>query len=148
MKRPDSLTKVLLAIIAAGLCVLILRPYLAPVAKVVRAAQFQVVDSQGEVRAALGLLPDGTPSLALREKDGTLRAALVLPGRLDGAPGLVLFDKEGKTRAGVMVLKDGSPGLFLDDKDEKVRAALGVFPDGSPGLDLRDKDGKVLWSAP
>ncbi len=117
MKRIDWFTKVMLAAIAAGVWVLILRPVFtpgdvraageaeAPAPKVLRAEGFEVVDSQGKVCAALGLKSDGTSALALRDKDGKGRAVLgttELETIRTGESGktaessLVLFDKDGK----------------------------------------------------
>lgn len=59
-------------------------------AKVVRARRFEVVDEAGETRAALRVLPDGSP-------------------------GLDLYDAAGEVRAGLEVNRDGSPALRLAD---------------------------------
>ena len=133
MKRIDLFTKVMLAAIAAGLWVLILRPVFTPgdvraavkagVPKVVRAQRFEVVDSKGKRRASLSLGADGSPALNL-------------------------LDKHGKARAALSVGADGSPALALFDKDRKVRAVLALLPDGRPLLAVHDKDGRVLWKAP
>lgn len=113
----------------------------APPTKVLRAERFEAVDSQGTLRAGLGVMPDGRPGLLLADKDGKPAASLfVLP---DGSPALGLFDKDGTLRAGLSVRPDGSPALGLQDTDGKLRAMLSVDADGSPGLALRDKDGKV-----
>jgi len=157
MRKVDRFTKVMLAVIAAGLWVLILRPVVVPgsvraaagkqvpVAKVLRAERFEVVDSSGKVRAALETLPDGSPGLTLRDKDGQMRAWLsLLP---DGSPGLTLRDKDGQMRAGLL-LSNGSPGLSLWGKDGKGGAMLAVRADGSPELALYDKDGRLVWQTP
>ena len=134
MRKVDRFTKVMLAVIAAGLWVLILRPVVVPgsvraaagkqvpVAKVLRAERFEVVDSSGKVRAALETLPDGSPGLTLRDKDGQMRAGLLL--------------------------SNGSPGLSLWGKDGKGGAMLAVRADGSPELALYDKDGRLVWQTP
>jgi len=143
-----------------------------PVAKVVRAQKFEVVDSEGNVRvgvttaggsaglyvkdkdgklrlrmgAGMGLTDAGQPSLSMRDKDGNLRVALSVED--DGRPMLGLSNKDGRPRVLLWVDEDGSPGLVLSDKDEKFVAMLRVFDDVGPRLVLSDKDGKVIWKAP
>jgi len=91
--------------------------------EVVRAQQFELVDSQGKVRALLAMLPDGGPILAL-------------------------YDKGGKAAANLSLLPGESPMLALHDSGGKTRALLNVRPDGSPMLALFDREGKVIWQAP
>ena len=73
--------------------------------KVVRAQKFEVVDAEGRVRAMLGLLPDGSPSLELSDEQGKTRAAMGTTSPETTHTGateqnvefsLVLFDKQGK----------------------------------------------------
>jgi hypothetical protein len=158
MKRADLFTKVMVATIAVGLWALILRPVFAPrevsaageaqapVSKVLRAERFEVVDSQGNARAFLAVLSDGSPALALGAKDGKIRAMLTL--RPDGSPMLNLVDKARKGRAVLTLRPDGSPVLRLLNKEGKAGAMLSVLSDGSPELRLWDKAGRTLWSAP
>jgi hypothetical protein len=62
--------------------------------KVVSAEEFHLVDSEGKVRARLGVLKD-RPGLALYDKDGkTPRAILGLTAEGKGA--LMMMDAEGK----------------------------------------------------
>ena len=93
------------------------------VSDVVRARSFEVVDASGEVRAKLGIHPDGSPTLRLCDTSGEIRAELC-------------------TRA------DGATWLSLLDANAQTRAALGTDADGSPGLWLHDASGNVLFSAP
>jgi hypothetical protein len=88
--------------------------------KAIRTEKIEVVDSQGRVRASLGVA--------------------------DGGPALAMYDEKGKPRAG-LVVTEKVPGLFLYDENGKLRASLGVADDG-PGLLLRDLNGKTIWSAP
>src|SRR5438552_329575 len=87
------------------------------IAAVLKAHEFQLVDSGGMLRATLKVLPDGMS-------------------------GLALFDKDGNANASLNVLADGSSRLELTDKDGKSNAGLAVLPNGSPYLSLRDKDGR------
>ena len=181
MKRAGLFTKVMLAAIAAGLWALILRPVLwpgavraaqenVPGAKVVQAERFELVDSDGKVRATLGFTVEGReggPTLNLSDEDGKARAVLVLTpggspslGLFDGqrgavlyvqrhtGPGLSLYDKEGKILAEMGIDEDGNPRMDLSDKGRRRRASLWLDRAGSPGLALHDKDGKVIWEAP
>jgi hypothetical protein len=116
----------------------------AAAAKVLRAQEFELVDSQGKVRAGLSVLPDGRLALVLLDKDGQRRAALSVLA--NGSPGLSLLDKDGKVRAALGVLPDGSLGLSLLDREGKLRGTFGILPDGSPGLTLFDNQEKARAS--
>ena len=131
-----------------------------PVAKVVRAERFEVVDAEGRVRAGLGLpappaaanLPrapyavdalavlDGSPGLTLRDEKGKTRAGLMVSD--DGSPSLMLLDETGKARAMLVVDHDGV-GIALGGERGKQRALLGVSSDSGPVLQLRDDKGWV-----
>ena len=68
--------------------------------KSIRAERFEVMDSDGKLRIALGLLPldtapQGSPSLRLFGKDGKLRAVLDLAPTLNDLPGMAFYDKDG-----------------------------------------------------
>ena len=62
------------------------------VAEVIRARSFELVDEDGELRAALTLV-NGEPFLGLKDKNDKLRAALTL---VNGEPFLGLRDKDEK----------------------------------------------------
>jgi len=149
-----------------------------PVAEVVRAKRFELVDSAGEVRALLGptQYADGGPALALYDNDGKECASLavlvgispqlslgeaakstrVILGPVDssyGWPALVLCGQDGKVQATFEVVSDGAPALRLMDKAGKMRASLRVTDTETPetaesSLVLLDREGKVLWQAP
>jgi hypothetical protein len=125
--------------------------------KVVRAQKFEVVDAQGRVRATLGLLPDGSPSLELTDEQGKTRAQLSLYS--DGSPYLGLQDAKLKTRAELSLDSGGRPSLALSDEQGKTRATMGTTSPETThtgateqnaefSLVLFDKQGKVLWQAP
>jgi len=107
------------------------------VVEVIRAERFEVVDKDGQGRAALGLFL-GEPYLSFRDKNGQERAEL---GLNNGEPGLGLGDKNGKIRA-VLYLEDGEPGLWLNDKNGNLRAELSLDK-GEPDLSLYDKNDKL-----
>jgi hypothetical protein len=89
-------------------------------ARTVRAERFELVDSQGKVRAALDVYA--------------------------GSPCLVLNDAAGKGRAMLNLLANGAT-LALHDAQGKLRAGLHVTDKGA-GLDLFDAAGKTIWRAP
>jgi hypothetical protein len=109
--------------------------------KVVRAQKFEVVDAQGRVRATLGLLPDGSPSLELTDEQGKTRAQLSLYS--DGSPYLGLQDAKLMPHAMLGVRSDGSPYLGLQDAKLKTRAELSLDSGGRPSLALSDEQGKT-----
>ena len=112
----------------------------APVAKVVRAERFEVVDAKGKVSAILTTDEAGATWLALRDAAGKSRASLNVHS--DGNPVLSLTDEAGRTRVLVGVLTGGDPDLSLWDEGGEARACLGVSEeDGGAFLSLNDKSG-------
>jgi hypothetical protein len=92
-------------------------------AEVVRASRFELVDSDGNVRAALTV-------------DG------------EGNSGLSLSDEEGNVRASLVLNREGIPRLNLMGKSGTVRASLGFGSDWRVQLVLSDANSQVIWSAP
>ena len=92
-------------------------------AEVIRAKRFELVDSEGNVRATL---------------------------QLDeaGAPGLALFDEEGRARAALVLGGEGIPRLNLLGKTGVVRASLGFGSDWKVQRVLTDANSQVIWFAP
>src|SRR5712692_3127384 len=105
-------------------------------AKILQAERFQVVDRNGNIRAELGMMLDGTVSLLLADRTGKSSIHLfVLP---NGDSSLALHDQAEKVRA-ILALADGEPGLSLFDKDDKIRTTLSLN-NGDPALELFDKN--------
>jgi hypothetical protein len=139
-----------------------------PVAEVVRARRFEVVDAAGKVRAKLEttpegeselwlgcagpyqsihlvLLPDNLPLVSLSGPEGTGGIMLDLT---EESPRVTLWHKDGKASASLAVSSNGCPALTLTDSSAKPRAQLGLSADGSPAVQLFDKHEKVVWRAP
>jgi hypothetical protein len=130
MKRADILTKVLLAVIAVGLWMLILRPVLRPcevraqsdarasdqTTDVLRARRFDLVDAAGNVMATLG--PRDGPGVLLGMK--RLRSTEPQASPADPVPMLALAGEDGKVRAALTLDNDGGPYLVLRDSSEPV----------------------------
>jgi len=93
-----------------------------PVADVVRAKRFELVDSEGKVCA----------TLALRE---------------DEMPGLSLYDREGQERATFAIDTGGALHLAMRTKTGGVLCSLRFGSDWRPGLQLVDGNYQVIWSA-
>jgi hypothetical protein len=148
-----------------------------PVADVVRAKRFVLVDDSGKVRARLEVEGKWGPRLVLLNEEVRIVAGLqvsrtgarltlgneneqarVSLGFDQGVPRLLLWDENGKSSAGLEVFEDG-PRLSLHDANGALRAALGTSalgPDAAGEIEstapsslvLFDKEGKVLWRAP
>jgi len=108
---------------------------------VIRAKSFEVVDAEGQTRAKLVAIADGSPALGLMDANGGTRALLCL--HPDGSPRLIFADDRGTARAVFL-----SEMVELHDADGKPRATLYLSSDGSPEVILRSADWKVLFSAP
>jgi len=107
-------------------------------AEVVRAERFEVVDTQGRVRATLGMI-FGSPDLTLFDEKGEVRAMLTLD--FDGSPALYMNDEKGEVRAEVAVHFDGMPRVWLFDEAGESRVELDLLG-GGPNLTLRDENGE------
>jgi hypothetical protein len=94
-----------------------------PLAKVVQAQRFELVDESGRQRAVLGPTRRGDVGLLIADASGQVRAVLTVNGK--GEPGLELLDEQGESRAS-MAVRTGESGT----------------------LALRDTDGRVVWQAP
>jgi hypothetical protein len=86
------------------------------------------------MRAGLGVLPNGSPGLALLDRAGRTRATLNLAS--EGRPNLILSDGAGKTRAtlGTASLE----GVKTGEEKSLPESSLIFF----------DNDGKLIWQAP
>jgi hypothetical protein len=93
-----------------------------PVADVVRAKRFELVDSEGKVCA----------KLALRE---------------DEMPGLSLFDRDGHERGTFCIDTQGALHLTMRTKSGGVFGTLSFGTDWRLGLQLIDGHHQVVWSA-
>lgn len=148
----------LLGLLAIGAFLFILSAAAQPgVQDVVMARHMLIADTDGNVRAHLGVGDDGNPGLWLYDVNGgkraiystdaggapilTLcdanekgRAALVLSA--DGSPTLSFIDANGQTRMGIMTLRDGTPGQVLLDASGMLRAGLIAHPDNSVTLEI------------
>src|SRR5574340_502431 len=81
--------------------------------KVVRAQQFELVDAEGRARIEIGMGGEHgqVPGVRVLDAEGAVRAALaVLP---DSSPTLALYDAGGKARAALTTDSDGRPVLAL-----------------------------------
>jgi hypothetical protein len=110
------------------------------------AEQFVLRTSDGKVRGAMGITPDGAVGLNLNDIKGQTRITLDVSA--DGAPGLDLYDPQGKLRATVALGPTGTPGMGLYDAAGKLRTSLDVPAANTPGLAFYRESGKPAWGAP
>lgn len=111
------------------------------VAEVVEANRFVLRDSDGHVRAVMGVNQDGSARVALQDRDGRERLRLSLLA--DGSPGISFTDREGKSRAVLGLLPDETSALVFADRWGKTRAVLGLSPDESSTLVFADRNGEM-----
>jgi hypothetical protein len=113
--------------------------------KTVTAENFVIVDSEGEIRGGLGILPkDGEPALMLFGRGQKAKALLKMTPK---GPLLTFYDEKEKARISASILDSGI--LFsLTNNEGKPSVDIAVASDGSPGMLLRDKNGKVMFAAP
>ncbi len=111
-----------------------------PVADVIEARAFRLLDKEGQLRGEFCFRVLGGPELCLLDEQGKTRAGLGLLDVMRGTPGLTFFDEAGKPRAMLVVLL-GRPYLTLHDEAGKHRATLGLV-EGKPTLELWDEAGQ------
>ena len=114
--------------------------------QILDAQQFVLRDSDGKVRGAMGVMPDGAVGFNLADVKGQTRMTMDLAA--DGSPGLDLYDAQGKLRATVALGPTGTPGLGLYDVSGKLRTSLDVPAANTPGVAFYREDGKPAWGAP
>lgn len=107
-----------------------------PVAEVVRAKRFELVDGRGWTRGLLAITESGSPGLWLTDAKGKAGARLALSA--NGVSELALLDVKGKVRAYLALDTDGNGRIFLSDAEGTTSA---VLSGGSASLDLREPDG-------
>ena len=110
------------------------------------AEQFVLRTSDGKVRGAMGITPDGAVGLNLNDIKGQTRITLDVSA--DGAPGLDFYGPDGKLRATVALGPTGTPGMGLYDAAGKLRTSLDVPAANTPGLAFYRESGKPAWGAP
>lgn len=103
--------------------------------EVVRAQRFELLDSQGRVRAVLGMTAPlvAVTSFRIMDRDGN---EIVVPRDqivIEGAP------VQGPGEA---------PGISLFDEAGRPRARMWLGPDGTPYLEMTHADGTVIFAMP
>ena len=110
---------------------------------VVRAERFEIVDHQGNLRASLGLTPNGSVALTLRDPAGTIRVEV---GLEDGnTPVVNLYDKDERTRMVFRESRGGGHAITATDQEGTPRFLLAVNSRGTPQLTLFNGNGDVIW---
>ena len=143
MERENRRLKRMGALAVAIVAALVLMAQATPakVAKVIEAEKYVLRDVHGKRRGELTVTDYGGTALWLTDEDGNIGAALsVVP---DGARRLELVVKHG-TKAEVVVRpKEGDARVLLYDKTRMPRVAMEVLPDGQPIVQIADKNGKT-----
>lgn len=111
------------------------------VADVVHARQFVLHDTDGAVRAGLGLTPEGGSRLMMKDREGRERLRLTLLA--DGSPGASFVDPDGRSRIVLGLLPDETANLVFADRVGRTRAVFGLMPDESSTLVFADRNGET-----
>ena len=106
--------------------------------RTIEAEEFVLRGRNGNVRARLGLLPDGSPFLQLTGNGDSSAELSVLPNQ-----GPVLKLTEGKALVSLRANGDGSSEITLHSEGQEPRAAMFLEPDGTPVVSLADAEGRV-----
>jgi len=113
---------------------------------VVKANRFELADEKGNIRAVLGLTPDGEPRLALADESGRILVALSLEldykFTKDKIPTLRFFDRDGKVRSEVNLNRHGDPVMMLrNERGGTIASLTGTDKTGTEWM-LMDEKGR------
>jgi hypothetical protein len=108
--------------------------------KNVEAERFVVRDEQGQIRASMGMNPQGGVGVAFFGQN-----RIFLGVGLDQA-GFQIQDATGKPKVGISLRPDGSEGLILFGSEGKARLEMSLKADESPELIFRSKEGTARMS--
>jgi hypothetical protein len=111
----------------------------APGPKIVEAESFVLKDTNGRVRAELGMSGAG-PSLKLRDEKGSALVTLSLNDSAPSGPLLLLSDPQHHASFALSVLEGAGSQLSLAGERPDIQLRLRTAPDGT-ALELSDKDG-------
>ena len=114
------------------------------VAEIIKTRHLELVDAQGNTRAALGFR-DGSPRLVLLDESNRTRAMLAL--RPNGNPMVELHDEQEVVLIQAGLGDTGIPLVTVTDQDRGNRVVLGIGDDGRAGLALT-RDGAVVVKLP
>lgn len=105
-----------------------------------------VIFSDGRnARVQLGISPDGSPNLTLKDRDGKEVASLSVGG--NGEAILTLTSPDSPS-AGTMISGPAAnllAVLSMVDEQGRPRVMANLGADGKPTLTLMDEDGNVVW---
>ena len=114
-----------------------------PARKIVEAEEFRLVDSTGRVRGKFSMLAGEFPGLVMRQKNGDTAIALGIAP--DGSPSLALTDQSLARQAEFGFLPETKDtqmlGVRVTDRQRKFRLYMGIDSDDVPTLCLADKNG-------
>lgn len=133
--RLEAWNRVLL--IVTGTCLVVILSGAASTRDVVQAGSFQLVSSEGDVRAEL-VLRDGDPGLYFKDAANVDRVAVFHDA---DASGVYVMDVDGVTRIGIAQFSHGGGGVALHGPESKGAAVLYFKEEGS--LRFFDGDGNV-----
>lgn len=128
---------------------------MADIPETIQARQFQLVDSEGRVRAVLGMSAEGDaqveqPSLQLLRSDGTPALRLFLHSfRGFECAQIKLYDKEQKERLslGISDEEPQYPGMSMTDSEGEERLGLVVTPNDDVEICITNHNQMPVWMA-
>ena len=85
--------------------------------------------------------------LNIIDKNGNLRLAASTSDE-DGSPGIALYDKDGNARSVFSLSAGGETVVTFNDGSGNLRIALGVTNEGGSGILMKNKAGNVSFTAP
>ena len=112
---------------------------------VLQAQRFELVDANGAVLARLGVESDGRQGLSVLDPTGQVRTSIGLAP--NGSSTVVLRDFQSP-RLGLSTNVDGSAALIILDQGGQPRVGAIVEGNGAPSFQIRDDAGQRIWQAP
>lgn len=110
-----------------------------PIPQVIKAHEFEAVDSAGKVRVKMCAPSSDSkvPSVDLYDASGDTEAGIAAAGLW---PAFWLSDPQNKASIQMNVYK-GNPAVLLEDSGGNIRTSMTVSPSGSPTILLSDPKG-------
>ncbi|MCK4850670.1 MAG: hypothetical protein KAT11_04920 [Phycisphaerae bacterium] len=108
-----------------------------------KGANLTFIDQVGEVRALLGINKD-MPGFSFFDRTGQMRVAL---GVLDNKAVLGFSDLKGTQRVGIGAVEQGASLEFSGPQNSQARIVVKI-ENNEPSIGIAESDGKMLWKTP
>lgn len=111
---------------------------------VIQAEEFQLVDSQGNVRARLGFV-NGEPCLQFIDSNGCERINI---GISADEPSIRILNSDASTQAAIGTIDEEYTGIMLCDETGVLGMTMLIDQNRESRIEIYDQKGETFWAAP